>query len=67
MHNLLTFAYNSSIIILEKELRNMNNLIDKIVECAIKKYGFEDPKTITIAENAENIKEKISENLIKIY
>lgn len=45
----------------------MNNLIDKIVETAIKKYGFEDPKTITIAENAENIKEKISENLIKIY
>lgn len=45
----------------------MNNLIDKIVECAIKKYGFEDPKTITIAENAENIKEKTSENLIKIY
>lgn len=45
----------------------MNNLIDKIVECAIKKYGFEDKKTITIAENAENLKEKISENLVKVY
>jgi hypothetical protein len=63
----LTFAYNSSIIILEKELRNMNKLIDKIVETAIKKYGFEDPKTVTIAENAENLKEKISNNLVKVY
>lgn len=45
----------------------MNNLIDKIVETAIKKYGFEDPKTVTIAENAENLKEKISNNLVKVY
>ena len=63
----MTFAYNSSIIILEKELRNMKNIIDRIVDNAIKKYGFEDPKTITIAENAENLKEKISNNLVKVY
>ena len=45
----------------------MNKLIDKIVETAIKKYGFEDSKTVTIAENAENLKEKISNNLVKVY
>lgn len=45
----------------------MKNIIDKIVENAIKKYGFEDKKTITIAENAENLKEKISNNLVKVY
>ena len=42
-------------------------IIDKLVENAITKYGFENDKTVTIAENAENIKEKYLDNLIKIY
>lgn len=45
----------------------MKNIIDRLVDNAIKKYGFEDPKIITIAENAENLKEKISNNLVKVY
>ena len=72
MHILLTFGYNSSIIDIEKELRNMRKkeickLIDRLVDNAIHKYGMEDKKTIIISENAENIKEKFLDNLIKIY
>ena len=33
-------------------------IIDKLVDNAIRKYGLEDEKTVTIAQNAENIKEK---------
>ena len=42
-------------------------IIDKLVDNAIHKYGLEDKKTVTIAQNAENIKEKYLNNLIKIY
>lgn len=42
-------------------------IIDKLVDNAIRKYGLEDKKTVTIAQNAENIKEKYLNNLIKIY
>ena len=42
-------------------------IIDKLVDNAIRKYGLEDEKTVTIAQNAENIKEKYLNNLIKIY
>ena len=42
-------------------------IIDKLVDNAIRRYGLEDEKTITIAQNAENIKEKYLNNLIKIY
>ncbi len=43
------------------------NIIDKLVDNAIKKYGFENQKTITIAENAERLKEKYLENSIKLF
>ena len=42
-------------------------LIDRLVDNAIHKYGIENKKTIVISENAENIKEKFLDNLIKIY
>ena len=42
-------------------------IIDKLVDNAIKQYGVEDKKTVTIVQNAENIKEKYLNNLIKIY
>lgn len=42
-------------------------IIYKLVDNAIRKYGLEDEKTVTIAQNAENIKEKYLDNLIKIY
>ena len=42
-------------------------IIDKLVDNAIRKYGLEDEKTVTIAQNAEDIKEKYLDNLIKIY
>ena len=42
-------------------------IIDKLVDNAIRKYGLEDEKTVTIAQNAENLKEKYLNNLVKIY
>ena len=42
-------------------------IIDKLVDNAIRQYGVEDEKTITIAQNAENLKEKYLNNLVKIY
>lgn len=47
--------------------KEINKIIDKLVDNAIRKYGLENKKTIVIAENAENLKEKISENLVKVY
>ena len=42
-------------------------IIDKLVDNAIRQYGVENKKTITIAQNAENLKEKYLNNLVKIY
>ena len=42
-------------------------IIDKLVDNAIKQYGVEDKKTIAIAQNAENLIEKYLNNLVKIY
>lgn len=42
-------------------------IIDKLVDNTIRKYGLEDEKTVIIVQNAENIKEKYLNNLIKIY
>ena len=42
-------------------------IIDKLVDDAIRLYGVEDKQTITIAQNAENLKEKYLNNLVKIY
>lgn len=42
-------------------------IIDKLVDNAIRQYGVEDKKTIIIAQNAENLKEKYLNNLVKIY
>ena len=42
-------------------------IIDRLVDNAIRKYGLEDEKTVTIAQNAENIKEKYLNKLIKMY
>lgn len=42
-------------------------IIDKLVDNAIRQYGMEDKKTITIVQNAENLKEKYLNNLVKIY
>ena len=47
--------------------REICKIIDGLVDNAIRKYGLEDEKTVTIAQNAENIKEKYLDNLIKIY
>ena len=47
--------------------REICKIIDGLVDNAIRKYGLEDKKTVTIAQNAENIKEKYLNNLIKIY
>ena len=47
--------------------REICKIIDGLVDNAIRKYGLENEKTITIAQNAENIKEKYLDNLIKIY
>ena len=41
-------------------------IIDKLVDNAIKQYGMEDKKTITIAQNAENLKEKYLNKLVTI-
>lgn len=43
------------------------NIINKIIDNAIKQCGLEDKKTITIVENAERLKEKYENNLIKLY
>lgn len=45
----------------------MVEIIDRLVDNAIRQYGLEDSKTLTVVENAENIKEKYLNNLIKIY
>ena len=42
-------------------------IIDKLVDNAIRQYGVENKKTITIAQHAENLKEKYLNNLVKIY
>lgn len=42
-------------------------IINKLVDNAIKKYGMEDKKTIAIAKNAENLKQKYLENNIKLF
>lgn len=42
-------------------------IIDKLVDNAIKQYGMENKKTIAITQNAENLKEKYLNNLVKIY
>ena len=42
-------------------------IIDKLVDNAIRQYGVENEKTIAIAQNAENLKEKYLNNLVKIY
>ena len=47
--------------------KEINKIIDKLVDNAIHKYGLENKKTIVIAENAEKLKEKYSKNLIKMY
>ena len=37
-------------------------IIDKLVDNAIRQYGVENKKTIIIAPNAENLKEKYLNN-----
>lgn len=44
----------------------MNKIIDNLVENAIKKYGLEHKKTIEIAKNAENLKEKYALGILKV-
>lgn len=43
------------------------NIIDKLVDNAIHKYGLESKKTINIITNAEKLKEKYKQNLIKLF
>lgn len=43
------------------------NIIDKLVENAMAKYGLENEKTLQIAKNAEELKEKYQRNLVKLY
>lgn len=43
------------------------NIIDKLVENAMTKYGLENEKTLQIAKNAENLKAKYEENLVKLF
>lgn len=43
------------------------DIIDKLVENAICKYGLEDKRTVNIIANAEKMKEKYNENLIKLF
>ena len=45
----------------------MEEIIKKLIDNAISKYGLEDKKTITIVENANKIEKQYKENLIKIY
>lgn len=45
----------------------IKTIIDRLIDNAIRKYGVENEKTITIVENAENLKEKYENNLIKLY
>jgi len=47
--------------------REICAIIDKLVDNAIRQYGMENKKTKTITENAEKLKEKYLENLIKMY
>ena len=42
-------------------------IINKLVDTAIKKYGKEDKNTIAIAKNAENLKQKYLENNVKLF
>lgn len=42
-------------------------IIDKLVDNAINKYGLESKKTVQIVENAENLKVKYEQNLIKLF
>lgn len=45
----------------------MIKIIDKLIENALKQYGLENPKTKQIIENAENLKEKYNQKLVKLY
>ncbi len=47
--------------------KEITKIIDKLVDNAIHKYGFENKKTIIIAENAEKLKIKYEDNLIKLF
>ena len=49
-------------------MRNeIKTIIDKLVENAIRQNGVENKKTIQIVTNAENLKEKYEQNLVKLY
>lgn len=45
----------------------MKEIIDKLVENALKQYGLDNPKTKQIVENAENLKIKYNQKLVKLY
>lgn len=44
----------------------MNEIINRLVENAIQKYGLEHKKTMAIVKNAENLKEKYELGILKI-
>lgn len=50
-----------------KRNKEIVNIIDKLVDNAVKKYGAENKKTITITENAEKLKQQYTENSIKLF
>lgn len=45
----------------------MKEIINKLVENAIKQYGTENQKTKQIVENAENLKNKYEQKLVKLF
>lgn len=72
MYKLLTNGYNSSIIIIKKGSENMEHkdiikVIDQLINKTIQKYGMEHKKTIQVITNAENLKEKYNQNLVKLF
>lgn len=64
MEIIIVIEKEKEVVIMKKEILN---IIDKLIDNAIKENGLEDKKTIQIVENAEKIKEKYEQNLIKIF
>lgn len=49
------------------EHKDIIKIIDQLINKTIQKYGMENKKTIQIISNAENLKEKYNQNLVKLF
>lgn len=49
------------------EHKDIIKVIDQLINKTIQKYGMEHKKTIQVITNAENLKEKYNQNLVKLF